>query len=68
MGKGGVHVNKVKDETGVYVQFTKPGTAVNTEKDRMLILAADTVEQAKQAVAMLLEGVAQVVSWSGGWG
>ncbi len=48
----------------MYVQFTKPGTAVNSEKDRMLILAAETVEQAKQAVAMLLDGVSQVVRWA----
>ncbi|GAB4823052.1 hypothetical protein N2152v2_010098 [Parachlorella kessleri] len=60
LGRGGGNVNRVKEETGVYVQFTKPGTAVNSERDRMLILAADTVEQGKQAVAMLLDGVAQV--------
>lgn len=62
LGKNGSTVNKVKEQTGVYVQFTKPGTAVNTERDRMLILASDTVEQAKQAITILLQGVMQVVS------
>lgn len=43
------------------LQFTKPGTAVNSEEERMLILAADSPQQAKQAVELLLDGLASVV-------
>lgn len=62
LGRGGANVNRVKDETGVYIQFTKPGTAVNTERDRMLILAADDVETARHAFSLLMDLVASVVS------
>jgi hypothetical protein len=57
LGRGGSTVAAIKRETGAYVQFTRPGTATNTPKERMMIVAVEGVQQLADAVAMVLEAV-----------
>lgn len=58
LGKEGSHAQTIKKKTGVHIQFTKPGTAVYNQKDRMLIIAGDSPEKCKEAVKMMLDTVA----------
>lgn len=58
LGRGGSTVAAIKRETGAYVQFTRPGTATNSPKERMMIVAVERVQQLADAVAMVLDAVA----------
>ena len=50
----------VKQQTGAYVQFTRPGTATNNYKDRMMIVVVDSVEMLQDALRFLFDAVAAV--------
>lgn len=57
LGRGGSTVAAIKRETGAYVQFTRPGTATNTPRDRMMIVAVESREQLPRAVALMFEAI-----------
>jgi hypothetical protein len=61
LGKGGSNVSSIQEQTSCFVQFSKPGTAVNNERDRMMIIATNEIENGKEALRLLLESVAAVV-------
>lgn len=55
LGRGGATVAAIKRTTGAYVQFTRPGTATNSGKDRMMIVACENQGQLGKAIEMVLE-------------
>ena len=55
LGRGGATVAAIKRETSAYVQFTRPGTATNSAKDRMMIVAVESQAQLGRAIEMVLE-------------
>ena len=57
LGKGGATVTAIKAKTSCYVQLTRAGTAVADSRERMLIIAGDSVAAIKDAVAMVLEAI-----------
>ncbi|PSC69332.1 Far upstream element-binding 2 [Micractinium conductrix] len=57
LGRGGNTVASIKRETGAYVQFTRPGTATNSPRERMMIVAVERREQLAKAVSMVLQAM-----------
>ncbi|PRW33858.1 far upstream element-binding 1-like isoform X1 [Chlorella sorokiniana] len=57
LGRGGATVAAIKKETGAYVQFTRPGTATNSPKDRMMIVAVERRDQLPKAISMVLHSI-----------
>ena len=55
LGRSGDNVARVLEATGCYPQFSKPGTATSSTKDRMLTLGAPSVVSAASALRMLLD-------------
>ena len=62
LGKGGATVNAIKRDTGAYVQFTRPGTATNSPKDRMMIIAVDSSRGTDAAVQTVVAVVQMVLA------
>ncbi len=58
LGRGGGTVAAIKRETGAYVQFTRPGTATNSPRDRMMIVAVERQDQLAPTIGMVLDAVA----------
>lgn len=54
VGKEGENAQAVLHETGATIQFTKPGNAVYSSKDRMLIISGDTPDACKQAFGLFM--------------
>jgi transcription antitermination factor NusA-like protein len=62
LGKGGATVNAIKRSTGAYVQFTRPGTATNSPKDRMMIIAVDSSEGTAAAVQTVVAAMQMILA------
>ena len=60
VGRGGATVAAVKQRTGAYVQFTRPGTATNNYKERMMIVAVESRQMLQDALRFLFEAVEAV--------
>ncbi|EFN55717.1 hypothetical protein CHLNCDRAFT_57876 [Chlorella variabilis] len=58
LGRGGATVAAIKRETGAYVQFTRPGTATNSPRERMMIVAVENKEQLAGTIGMVLDAIA----------
>ena len=58
LGRGGSTVAAIKRDTGAYVQFTRPGTATNSPKERMMIVAVENRPQLAKAMALIFEVLA----------
>ncbi|KAL4436969.1 hypothetical protein ABPG75_004108 [Micractinium tetrahymenae] len=57
LGRGGATVAAIKRETGAYVQFTRPGTATNSPKDRMMIVAVERRDQLPKAIELVFQAM-----------
>lgn len=55
LGRGGGTVAAIKRETGAYVQFTRPGTATNSPKERMMIVAVERRDQLPKAIELVFQ-------------
>lgn len=55
LGRGGATVAAIKRDTGAYVQFTRPGTATNSPRDRMMIVAVEQRDQLASAIELVLQ-------------
>lgn len=55
LGRGGATVAAIKRETGAYVQFTRPGTATNSPKERMMIVAVERRDQLPKAIELVFQ-------------
>lgn len=55
----------IKRQYGVHVQFTRPGTAVPSEKDRMMVLAGESIKDCSAALAMIIDSLASLPAEEG---
>ena len=62
LGKRGATVAAIKRDTGAYVQFTRPGTATNSPKDRMMIIAVDGAKGTHAAIQTAVAAVQMVLA------
>ena len=68
LGRSGATVNAIRDATGVFIQFSRPGTAVSSSSDRMLTMAGESVAAACAAFDLMIDALATRVRRGGGGG
>lgn len=57
MGFSGSNVGHIYDITGAFIQATRPGYAVFSSRERMLIIAGQNAKQCKSALRIMLESL-----------
>ena len=57
IGKSGVNLNRIREKTGVFVQASAPGSTVASSKDRMIIIAGESMSYCLWALVELIDSI-----------
>jgi len=57
IGKSGVNLNRIREKTGVFVQASAPGSTVASSKDRMIIIAGESMSYCLWALVELVDSI-----------
>lgn len=57
IGKSGGNLNRIREKTGVFVQASAPGSTVASSKDRMIIIAGESMSYCLWALVELMDSI-----------